>query len=238
MSGRIEWLVKNKGDVILKCLKDDILFEEKDARALLNHFRSADPTPNLKYISWICKLYCKGKIKSEDADRIRISLENFETFKNFIENNDIMKFKTLGDLEKLVESEVGNVYISNKEYNRQEKLEIVENETEFVVNDKDFKIVVPLTERSSCFWGLGTRWCTAATTSKNYFNDYNERGKLYIIILKHNGKVRKFQVQAESSQFHNEEDTGLSDSDLKILFKFKQYEKFMNMIINKQLFAA
>jgi hypothetical protein len=52
-----------------------------------------------------------------------------------------------------------------------------------VYDDSRFFVVNPLTHESSCYYGKGTKWCTAAE-SNSHFNRYNEDGKLFYVIDK------------------------------------------------------
>jgi hypothetical protein len=52
-----------------------------------------------------------------------------------------------------------------------------------VYEDDRFFIVNPLTQDASCYYGKGTKWCTASETS-HQFNTYNDDGKLFYIIDK------------------------------------------------------
>ena len=44
---------------------------------------------------------------------------------------------------------------------------------------------MPLYERASIYYGQGTRWCTAATASANYYEDYTRSAPLFIVIPRH-----------------------------------------------------
>jgi hypothetical protein len=50
-----------------------------------------------------------------------------------------------------------------------------------VYDDGRYFIVNPLTLDSSCYYGKGTKWCTAATNNTK-FADYNQDGKLFYIM--------------------------------------------------------
>ena len=52
-----------------------------------------------------------------------------------------------------------------------------------VYEDERFFVVNPLTYKSSCYYGKGTKWCTASDTDTQ-FNKYNIDGKLFYIIDK------------------------------------------------------
>jgi hypothetical protein len=70
------------------------------------------------------------------------------------------------------------------------------------------------------------------------FDQYNEGGKLYIIIAKQGGKDRKFQLHVEHDQFMDERDQAVSKADIKFLSSFDEYTKFLNMMIKKHYIDA
>jgi hypothetical protein len=69
------------------------------------------------------------------------------------------------------------------------------------------RIVIPNDQAAACYYGQGTRWCTASTQGTNYFNHYHKDGQMYILLPKqpkHAGE--KYQLHFPSEQFMNEED--------------------------------
>ena len=50
----------------------------------------------------------------------------------------------------------------------------------------------PLDQEAACYLGQGTQWCTAATRSENYFDQYNDVGGLIIINLKEEVELQKW----------------------------------------------
>lgn len=75
-----------------------------------------------------------------------------------------------------------------------------------VLDGPNAKIYAPKTEEESCYYGQGTRWCTAAKKD-NRFKSYFADGPLYIIIPKrpaYNGE--KYQLHVYAGVFYNEKD--------------------------------
>jgi hypothetical protein len=94
-----------------------------------------------------------------------------------------------------------------------DQIDLPEEETinrgdyEEVYKDSTVRVIQPLNEAASCFWGKGTRWCTAATSGNNYFDTYNRDGPIYILLPTkplHNGE--KYQFHFQSMQFMDEKD--------------------------------
>lgn len=47
--------------------------------------------------------------------------------------------------------------------------ERVDRNTVVLYEGNGYKVLVPMSEEASCYWGRGTEWCTAATKSDNMF---------------------------------------------------------------------
>ena len=76
-----------------------------------------------------------------------------------------------------------------------------------VFNDDSVRIIVPQDKQAACYYGQGTRWCTAATGSQNYFDRYHRDGPLYILLPKkptYDGE--KYQLHFGTDQFMDEQD--------------------------------
>ena len=188
---------------------------------------SADPTSGSnkmgKYSKWLLWLYQNNNLKLEDLYKATEYLTLFHKFKNKIENNDIGKYQSLPELYRAVQPFEG------QKTHGEEVRDIKNGEAEKVYEDDTWLVVVPHTERAACYYGKGTKWCTAATDGNNMFNTYNDEGFLYININKKNNT--KYQFHFESEQFMDATDEeitspvcetiGMSDG----LFKF-YYSKY------------
>lgn len=175
---------------------DDELFE-----AVFN----LDPTKDrrtkaYKYADWICGVYAQSleaqnPIRAEDFYKITNHLSVYDKFCSRINErpSDIQKYsyEALVDISFRLKPE-GK---SRTQLNREQR-EKIEAETLTLYAGPEGKVVVPLTEAASCFWGQGTEWCTAATQSKNYFDDYFSYDPLVIFLTKDKdkaGRQVKFQ---------------------------------------------
>jgi hypothetical protein len=92
------------------------------------------------------------------------------------------------------------------------------------------RVIHPLNQDAACYYGQGTRWCTAATKSENYFESYNKWGPLYILIpTKPEHEGEKYQIHLPTKSFENElnnmveADWLLMDRFPKLLDFFKRY---------------
>jgi DNA-dependent RNA polymerase auxiliary subunit epsilon len=178
----------------------------KDLNQIIQKFINADPTPNKKYVQWMLRTYLNSGIRYlEDLSRTNAALILFDKNKVRlpVEQRDINKIKSLSDLETLVEA--FEKIKSGKEIKKEISANI-KSQTKMIYNGPEGKILVPLTQEASMFWGQGTKWCTAANKD-NYFDNYNKNGHLYIILI-NNGE--KYQFHLYSEQLMDVRDAGIN----------------------------
>jgi len=177
--------------------------------SVMQAIEGADPTKNKEYTVFLAKMYAGGGwgSKIEDLEsKIKPALEKFHLLKLKRKipapRNDIMRYADLADFVAVVD-----------EYpDPEEKKEADKGTAKTVFENDQVRIVVPEDQQAACYYGQGTRWCTAARTSSNYFNHYNKDGPLYILLPKqprHDGE--KYQLHFESEQFMDENDYGVEN---------------------------
>jgi hypothetical protein len=127
----------------------------------------------LKNLSW--------PAKSEIEDVISL-LKKFDKFSKNLEKKDINQYEDLSDL---------SIELSDYKSKNQSK-KIDETETEKVYEDPNILIVRPLTHKSSCKYGAGTRWCTTDKDETHYDRYTSGIQGLYYIILKKFDQSNKF----------------------------------------------
>lgn len=203
--------------------------DEKILDRLFHLLENADPTPNKIYTPWLAREYANGSIKRlEDLDGLRVLLSDYHRYKNRrdfpADAKDIMRLSASTGSNRLA---LFNVL---SRYTPPDREEANRGSAETVYEDGDVRVIHPKDERAACYYGQGTQWCTAATRSENYFNQYNSEGPLYILLPKNPQRSgEKYQLHFESNQFMNESDNPV---DLKMLLKvrFPQLEKvFMKL---------
>ena len=89
-----------------------------------------------------------------------------------------------------------------------------------IVHDDEVKmVVIPLTKDASCFYGKGTKWCTSATESKNYFIKYFYLSKIVLIyvFMKNSGDKYAAAYSKDSNKFEyfNELDQNISPEEFE-----------------------
>jgi len=180
-------------------------YEDEITTSIFERLLNNDPTKKKIYLQWLIKNYINNTNKDrflEDLYKTKEDLVVFTKLKqqNKIQQKDInqIKYENLYDIIKPHMKDL----TSGKEIKKQE-LEKIKSQIKVVYDGAEGKILIPFTEKASCFLGRQTRWCTASTESKNYFNYYNKKGKLYVILPKDG---RKFQFHFQELQLMDEQD--------------------------------
>lgn len=208
-------------------------------------FIEADPSDNKKYLDWIIKSYILGGIKLyEDlSSRVKPALEDYMyllqsgqldtgkadkpwTNERVIENycglaGCTKKKRVLIGLDGLLDK-YQSILSSKRE--KLEESEQIHQDTEVVYKNSQVTIYHPKTKDASCYYGQGTKWCTAATRGENMFKEYNKFGPLYIIVAKDGDK---YQLHAESASLMDSKD---EEVDYKMLItKYPSLDNFEPM---------
>jgi hypothetical protein len=188
-----------------KFAKDRTVDDNTDVETFIaNVARHIDPTPNHQYTLWILRMYIKDGIRlHEDLDRASEALTTFHTYKNQMPIKDLGQIKSLSELEQMISNADVDVDAKSGKQEKKSASTQAKEESKIFYKGPEGMIVIPKTEEASCFWGKGTQWCTAATTSNNLFNSYAGRGDLYIILPKDG---TKWQLHTESNEFLDAQD--------------------------------
>lgn len=125
---------------------------------------------NPKLIKHIFKI--KGEEPTEDIIPVLIA---FNKKKNLLQIKDLVQYKSINQLREALES-LGE---SKTDLSKR----IKDEETSKIYESDKFLVLMPHSTESSCLWGKGTTWCTAATQSGNMFLNYSARPNQNSFIL-------------------------------------------------------
>lgn len=173
----------------------------------VEHFKSALENLPQHHQTWIAKRYANQSIQRyEDiGSRVVPALKKFDDLvsRGIAKPETLSKWKNPADLENFVRRHTPG----------EDLPEVDSSEYEKHAENEHWLIHIPHTENASCALGHGTNWCTASRTN-SMFNNYNEKGPLYVITPKNpKYKGEKYQFHPEYGQFMNEEDS----DDTKLL---------------------
>lgn len=160
-----------------------------------------------KYAKWILALANKGTL--DNIGHVKDILTRFDSEKNNLINKDIMKYKSLDELEDMLNDESSYAEKSHRQQVRDRQKARrdadITKEAKLVFSGDGFDVWVPETYAAECKLGAGTRWCTASTESDYYYNYYKRiYGGDYYVLIGENGE--KYQFHIESHQFMNKDD--------------------------------
>jgi hypothetical protein len=194
---------------VRKNIQDNMTPVEAAEMILKNQIEVGDPTKQKKYTQALARMYANGLIKWEDiGSTMRDYLTKFATLavKKLLkpEHSDFNRFKDLKSFYDVVD-----------QYEEPEgKEQRSKGDAKEVYKDANVRIIKPEDINAACYYGQGTRWCTAAD-SNNMFDRYNRDGPMYILLptkAAHEGE--KYQVHPQSGQYMDEQDRDVDAEDL------------------------
>jgi hypothetical protein len=173
--------------------------------AILSELEARDPTPNKQYTQWLARMYIQDTWYLEDLNRNNwLGLYDLAKRRNMLrpEHRDINQFRSYGQFEDTMMDRYDPEEIDSANAKK-----ITSTNVEEIYDGSTVRVLVPKDQDAACYYGRGTRWCTAATRGKNFFDTYSGQGPLYILLPKnpqHPGE--KYQLHFATYQFMDEED--------------------------------
>jgi hypothetical protein len=145
-------------------------FTEEQLRAIID---KSDVLPGQhKYLNFLGKVVNPRNFNS-DLNIVVKLLEKFSTISQNLNLKDINQYDKISTLKKELD-----------DYDNRIRREIkTVDDADVVYEDNEMTVVSPKTHKSSCYFGSGTKWCTAASDSGHY-DRYNQDGKLFYFVSK------------------------------------------------------
>ena len=183
---------------------------EKIDKDTFNILADRDSSRTKKYIEWMCKQYI---LIGERPEHIGDVIKMFSdlTSKNLITDKDINSFKTLEDLEHVVNA-------ASQKKSKTQISKDIKKDAEVVLDDENFFIVIPRSYDASKQYGANTKWCTAGKNS-TYWDSYTGKGVqfYYIVNKKDNKKYAVAVYMNGKKEVFDELDKSISYKKLKTL---------------------
>lgn len=230
LSESVFLLIENRVDFLYdKYVKLDQVEEE-----IFQELKASDPTSNKEYLGWLLQIYMLDNLLEEDFYKAQEDLTLFHKIKNRLpeEDKNLYSLVTVQEkyfdtyegkttekvrnVKKLKVDSLNKLYALIKSYTEnveQQKINIIldyieknKKDVRVAYQDSNWLVVVPLNEQQACFFGGGTRWCTASKNNSQ-FNYYNKQGHLLININKNT--LKKYQFHFESAQYMDEDDDAI-----------------------------
>ena len=213
--------------------KDSATDEDIDIAVdlVLTDIEDADPTKNKQYVQWLVRSYISGAIRTKEdvVSTTADMLDRYHTLKVHRKLPqslaDLNKFKTIGMLMALDYS----VSATYDEFIEDKPEAAQKGESTEIINDADFRIIIPHDQEASCYYGQGTQWCTASRNN-NMFNDYSTDGEPLFVVIPKNPEYQgqKFQLHFCTSQFMDETDSPMSLVNMDLDDYRKVFAKYDN----------
>ena len=163
--------------VLLESRKDDFLrmFRDKFSDEQLKKVftLSRQLAPNQKFLTFLGKVIPTENF-DENLSKAEKVVEKFIKYQQALQQKDINQFKTLDEIITA---------INNHENKVRRTVKSVDG-ADVVYEDDRFTVVTPQTHKASCYYGAGTKWCTASMNGSSHFDNYNVDGKLFYILDK------------------------------------------------------
>ena len=167
----------NLSQVLLESRKDDFLrmFRDKFSDEQLKKVftLSRQLAPNQKFLTFLGKVIPTENF-DESLSKAEKVVEKFIKYQQALQQKDINQFKTLDEIITA---------INNHENKVRRTVKSVDG-ADVVYEDDRFTVVTPQTHKASCYYGAGTKWCTASMNGSTHFDNYNVDGKLFYILDK------------------------------------------------------
>jgi len=167
----------NLSQVLLEGRKDEFLskyrekFKPEDIKKIF--LLSRDLSSNQKFLNFLGKVISPESV-NDDMMKAKIAIEKFIKYQNNLEVKDINQYDSLKDISDAISKHENKVRRDVKEIDG----------ADVVYEDDRFTVVSPKTYEASCYYGAGSKWCTAAKSSDAHFMSYNRDGKLFYFLDK------------------------------------------------------
>lgn len=198
---------------------------------ILQYVEKGDPTPNKEYSQSIAKMYSNGLSKMEDVvSTLADYLVKFDRLKRKKKiqppRNDFNRYRDLESFYDVVDE-----YPDEEEAKPSE----VKQNVKELYRDNKLIVTIPQDVEAACYYGQGTRWCTAGKNN-NMYNYYTKGDKpLYIIIPRQQAYPgEKYQFHFETKQFMNEQDHQIGAEGMaKLVQRFPELTKILQLPAEK-----
>ena len=181
-------LVEGRKDDFLKKFREKFTNDELKSIFLL----SRDLASNHKYLMFLGNALESGNI---DINKVKEVIGNFIKYQKVLPVKDIYLYDKISDIQTAIETHENKVRRDVKELDGAKQ----------VYEDERFVVVTPETHDASCYYGAGTKWCTASKQGSSHFDTYNRDGKLFYIIDKKAKSQDRFYKVALLQKYHGDQ---------------------------------
>jgi hypothetical protein len=170
-----------------------------------------DPTPSRRYVMWLSRwrrrqwdeMGLSGVPGASALARLAEGLANFDEIRRYLpsDRRDINRYLTADELLDACSSIPA---AGTRELRRQRRRQAIAD-SDILFEQTGWKLVRLRSREAACWWGMGTRWCTAAR-SDNRFEMYALRGDLLVLCT----PAGRFQLSRQTGEFRDAADAPAS----------------------------
>lgn len=174
--GFLHFLFEGKVDDFKKIFKDKYTTpEQMDAIIRV----SSEIEPKHKYLIWLAKSLTKPVFNNEIAFAEELAnaqelLMKFNRMGSNLPIKDISQYKSLSELAEAIK-----IY-----ENRTRRTIKKVDGADIIYDDDEYTIIHPKEYKASCFYGQGSKWCTASEDNPSHWTNYNKEAKLFYFLSK------------------------------------------------------
>ena len=168
---------------------------------------------NLKFIDFLGRTISPLNFEQNLNDAVKLVPE-FVRYQENLPVKDINQYESIEQLSDVLSTHT----------NRQRR-DVEDNDGAVkIYEDDNFVVVSPTTHEGSCYYGAGTKWCTATRDSTKHFDGYNERGKLFYVISKKLPsdnkyyKIAIYKLFDDREEYYDAVDVNISAYDVLKVF--------------------
>lgn len=147
-----------------------------------------------KFLTFLGKTL-PNSINKESLNKIKETLKKFVSVGSNLPKKDINQYESFDELIQTIDSYENRI---------RRTVQTIEG-ADLVYEDDRFTVVAPLTTKASCYYGSGTKWCTASSADNTHFNRYMEDGKLFYFLDKTKPTSDRFYKVALLKKFDGNE---------------------------------
>lgn len=108
-----------------------------------------------------------------------------------------------------------------------EKEKDAKSQVEKLYEDDQYLVLKPKTYEASCYYGAGTKWCTASKDDRQQFRKYTEEGELYYFINKKTGEKYALFKERSNKEIYDSKDNRVTNDILLEKFPIEITENLL-----------
>jgi hypothetical protein len=168
---------------------------------------------NLKFIDFLGRTISPLNFEQNLNDAVKLVPE-FVRYQENLPVKDINQYESIDQLRDVIST-----------HTNRDRRSVQDNDGAIkIYEDDNFVIVSPTSHEGSCYYGAGTKWCTATRDSSKHFDGYNERGKLFYVISKKLPsdnkyyKIALYKLFSDHEEYYDAVDANMSAGEVLKIF--------------------